>query len=148
LLRSTTASRMKTAALESEESRKRDSPGKTGIEAGPKPGTTPNVPSSNLRASHPPQGNAPWQQPVHNVPNYLVWSILSTILCCPPLGIVSIVYAVQVNQKVAAGDFAGAMASSRNAKTWAIIAAIGGVVGAVIWTLIYGLAFMSQLSSY
>ena len=38
------------------------------------------------------------------VPNNLVWAILSTLFCCLPAGIVSIVYAAQVNGKLAAGD--------------------------------------------
>jgi hypothetical protein len=54
------------------------------------------------------------------VPNYLVPAILTTLLCCLPFGIVSIVYAAQVNGKLAAGDRVGALQSSQqNAKTWA-----------------------------
>ena len=52
-------------------------------------------------------------------PNYLVWAILTTIFCCLPFGIVSIVYAAQVNAKWQAQDYEGAMNSSRNAKIWA-----------------------------
>ena len=54
-----------------------------------------------------------------HVPNHLVWAILATIFCCPPTGIVSIVYAVQVDRLVAAGSFAGARKASENAKSWA-----------------------------
>jgi Interferon-induced transmembrane protein len=53
------------------------------------------------------------------VPNYLVPAILTTLFCCLPFGIVSIVYAAQVNGKLAAGDRAGALQASQNAKTWA-----------------------------
>jgi hypothetical protein len=60
--------------------------------------------------------------------SYLVWAILSTLLCCLPLGIVSIVYAAQVDSKWAAGDFAGAEASSANAKKFAIISAVSCVI--------------------
>ena len=42
-----------------------------------------------------------------------------TIFCCLPLGIVSIVYAAQVNGKIASGDVEGAMRSSEQAKLWA-----------------------------
>ena len=34
------------------------------------------------------------------IPNYLVQAILVTIFCCLPFGIVSIVYAAQVNGKL------------------------------------------------
>ena len=52
------------------------------------------------------------------VPNYLVPAILATIFCCMPMGIVSIVYAAQVNSKLMAGDYAGAVDSSNKAKLW------------------------------
>lgn len=65
-------------------------------------------------------------------PNYLVWAILSTILCCVPAGIVSIVFATKVNSKWQAGDQAGALKASNNAKTWAIVAAVLGVIVGII----------------
>jgi predicted secreted protein len=61
-------------------------------------------------------------------PNYLVWAILTTLFCCLPLGIPSIVFAAQVNSKYANGDVAGAMASSEKAKKFAIWSAIAGVI--------------------
>jgi Interferon-induced transmembrane protein/zinc-ribbon domain len=56
------------------------------------------------------------------VPNYLTQSILVTLCCCLPLGIVAIVYSTQVNSKLAMGDVAGAVIASNNAKMWAWIA--------------------------
>lgn len=68
--------------------------------------------------------------------NYLVWAILSTLLCCLPFGIVSIVKAAEVNSKWAGGDVAGAHASAAAAKKWAIVsAAVTG--GALALYLIY-----------
>lgn len=52
------------------------------------------------------------------VPNYLVQAILCTIFCCLPFGIVGIVFAAQVNGKLAAGDYYGAVSCSRSARTW------------------------------
>ena len=40
--------------------------------------------------------------------NKLVWSILVTIFCCLPFGIVAIIKSAEVNSKWAAGDRAGA----------------------------------------
>jgi len=57
-------------------------------------------------------------QPVGSVPNYLVQSILLTLFCCLPLGIVAIVFAAQVNSKLAAGDYHGAIDSSNKARMW------------------------------
>jgi hypothetical protein len=50
--------------------------------------------------------------------NYLLSAILVTLLCCLPFGIVSIVYASQVDSKFNLGDYAGAQASSESAKSW------------------------------
>lgn len=66
--------------------------------------------------------------PPTNIPNYLVPAIISTICCCLPAGVVSIIYATQVNSKVAAGDMAGAMEASAKAKTWFIVAIVVGVI--------------------
>ena len=54
-----------------------------------------------------------------DIPNYLIPAILVTILCCIPTGIVSIVYAAQVNGKIQADDIDGAIRTSKAAKTWA-----------------------------
>jgi hypothetical protein len=45
-----------------------------------------------------------------------------TACCCLPFGIAAIVFAAQVNSKLAAGDVPGAMESSRKAKMWCWIA--------------------------
>ena len=62
------------------------------------------------------------------VPNFLVHSIVVTLCCCLPGGIVALVYAAQVNSKLAAGDVAGAQASSKSAKTWVIVSVVAGLV--------------------
>lgn len=67
--------------------------------------------------------------------NYLVWAILATIFCCLPLGIVSIVFAAQVNSKWQSGDYAGARLASKNARLWALIALIAGIVMAGIFSI-------------
>lgn len=71
------------------------------------------------------------------VPNNLVWSILTTLFCCLPAGIVSIVYAAQVNGKLAAGDIAGAQDSAAKAKKWAIWLAIAWAVLVVLYVLFF-----------
>jgi hypothetical protein len=69
------------------------------------------------------------------IPNYLVQSILVTLCCCVPAGIVAIVYAAQVNSKVAAGDFAGAQESSRLAKIWSWVGFGLGVLIGIIYAI-------------
>ncbi len=74
-------------------------------------------------------------------PNFLVWAIVSTILCgCTgffslPLGIASIVFSTQVNSKWAQGDVAGAQDASEKAKKFAMWCAIAGVVLIIISTI-------------
>jgi heme/copper-type cytochrome/quinol oxidase subunit 2 len=79
-----------------------------------------------------PPGQPPAASPP---PNYLVWAILSTVLCCLPLGIASIVFAAQVNGKWASGDYAGAQESSRKAKQFAIWSAIAGIVVGILYVI-------------
>jgi hypothetical protein len=71
-----------------------------------------------------------------NVPpmpeNYLVWAILTTVLCCLPLGIASIINATKVSSAYAAGDYAGAQKASKDAKKWATWSAISA---AIVWVI-------------
>lgn len=82
------------------------------------------------------------------IPNHLVWAILATLFCCLPGGIVSIVYAAQVNGKVAAGDLAGARDSSDKAKKWAMWSAIAGVIVAILYgVLVIAMGGIGALSN-
>ena len=65
-------------------------------------------------------------------PNYLVWSIITILLCTIP-GIVAIVYSTQVNSKWGTGDAAGAYDASKKAKMWALIGTILGAVFIAAW---------------
>lgn len=69
--------------------------------------------------------------------NYLVWAILTTVMCCVPFGIVSIVNSTKVDTLWAVGDHAGAIKASENAKKWAIITAITGAVVAVVNFIVF-----------
>ena len=70
------------------------------------------------------------------VPNYLIPAILS-LFCCWPLAIVAIIFAAQVNGKVAAGDIQGAMDSSKKAKLFSYIAIGLGLVGIICYVLFF-----------
>ncbi len=78
-------------------------------------------------------------------PNYLVWAILTTILCCLPFGIVSIIYSAQVNSKWTAGDYEGASQASKNAKIWALVAFIVGLASVIIWFVLMALGVIAGL---
>ena len=81
------------------------------------------------------------------VPNYLVPAILS-VFCCWPLAIVAIIFAAQVNGKVAAGDIQGAMDASKKAKLFSFLGiGIGGaliVIYIVFWVIIGGLSAINS----
>ena len=65
--------------------------------------------------------------------NWLVESILVTIFCCLPFGIVGIINAASVNTKYAAGDYAGAQEASASAGKWTKIGFFIGIAGVVIY---------------
>lgn len=77
--------------------------------------------------------------------NYLVFAILTTILCCLPTGIVSIVYAAKVNTLFADGKYDEANAASRNAKTWAIVSLVLGLVGIILYFTVLAAFFASAM---
>ena len=55
--------------------------------------------------------------------NYLALAIISTIFCCLPFGVVSIVYAAQVESLYLQGRYEEAVDKSNKAFKWAIASA-------------------------
>ena len=80
------------------------------------------------------------------VPDYLVFAILATVLCCLPAGIPGIVYAAQVNGKLQAGDIAGAQSASQNAKMWCWISFGLGLAFCVIYGLLMAAGIMRHMN--
>ena len=72
-----------------------------------------------------------------NVPNYLAQAILVTIFCCMPFGIPAIIFAAQVNSKLAYGDELGAREASRKAKTWCWVSFGVGLGIGLLWIVFY-----------
>lgn len=73
--------------------------------------------------------NSPNVKPASN----LVWAILTTLFCCLPFGIVSIVYSAKVDNLWSTGQYDASRDASKKAKTWAIVAAC--VAG--VWVIVY-----------
>jgi hypothetical protein len=71
-----------------------------------------------------------------DIPNYLTQAILLTLCCCPPIGIVAIVNAAQVNGYLATENYEAARHASDQAKRWSTI---GLVLGIVVWVFVIGL---------
>jgi hypothetical protein len=78
--------------------------------------------------------------------NNLVWGLLTTVFCCLPLGIVSIVFAAQVNGKWAMGDVAGAQESADKAKKFAIWSA-GVAIGIVLVYIVVAIGLLGLSNS-
>ena len=68
--------------------------------------------------------------------SYLVWSILVTVLCCLPLGIVAIVKSSQVDSRYNSGDYQGSLKASDEAKKLCIISAVSAAVISIIYFVI------------
>lgn len=64
--------------------------------------------------------------------NFLLWAILSTVMCCLPLGIVAIVYANKVDSLWYAEQYAEAEDALKKAKMWTYIAVGAGVLSNII----------------
>ena len=79
------------------------------------------------------------------VDNKMVKAVLTTLFCCLPFGVVSIIKSAEVNGKVASGDIDGAKISAAEADKWANIAMIIGLVVGVLYffgSILGVLAFM------
>ena len=72
--------------------------------------------------------------------NYLVWAILSTVLCCMPFGIVAILKASQVDTYWAQGNQAEAIEAANAAKKWTIVSAVSAAAVWLIYVLIVVIA--------
>ena len=79
------------------------------------------------------------------IPSHLALAIITTLLCCMPLGIVSIVYAAQVSSLVSSGKIEQARAASRSAKGWGIAALVVGLVAVIGYVLFYALVIAAAV---
>jgi GYF domain 2/Interferon-induced transmembrane protein len=90
-----------------------------------------SAPQSQVTRSYSPQ---PAMGPPINGGGILAFAIVVTVMCCLPLGIAGIVYAAQINSKLAVGDYLGAAESARQSKMWSWI---GFGIGAVLNLLLF-----------
>lgn len=68
--------------------------------------------------------------------SWLVESILVTIFCCLPFGIVGIVNASRVESRYYAGDIEGAMRASQEAGKWTKVAFWLGLVVVILYVIL------------
>ena len=79
--------------------------------------------------------------------NYLVESILITLFCCLPLGVVAIINASKVNSAYDAGNYAEAQKASEDAKKWMKYGLIGGIVAGVLYGALMALGMGGAILS-
>lgn len=79
------------------------------------------------------RGDAPVQEPPAQVNTWLIPSILVTLCCCLPLGVVSLVFASKANSCVGRQDLAGAQQAAAKAKMWFWIAFVCGLIANAFW---------------
>ena len=74
------------------------------------------------------------QKPINGT-TYLIFAIISTLLCCLPLGIVAIVYACKINSLQRNGDYAGAQNAAKKAKIFTIIGTVAALVVSIFYII-------------
>ncbi|MBQ8046536.1 MAG: CD225/dispanin family protein [Prevotella sp.] len=79
--------------------------------------------------------------------NYMVWAIITTICCCLPLGIYSIVLSSRVNGYYMAKRYDEAYAAAEEAKKWVIITAVVGFVMSFAYGILSYMTALGTLSS-
>lgn len=76
------------------------------------------------------------QKPVNWVP-YLILSIISTLCCCLPFGVVGIVFSAKINSAILAGNLEEAQNNAKMARIWIIVSfAIGFLTWLIYMVLI------------
>lgn len=78
---------------------------------------------------------------------WMAESILITIFCCLPFGIVGIVNAAKVSSLFAQGDFDGAQRASADAKKWTLIGMCVGLGVGILYFLLYAFAGIALLAA-
>lgn len=79
--------------------------------------------------------------------NWMTESILVTLFCCLPFGIVSIINASKVSSLYTQGNYAASLQASINAKKWTKISFFIGVAVIIMYLSIYGVTIFSILNN-
>lgn len=89
------------------------------------------------------------EQNLQKPDNNLVWAILSTVMCCLPLGIVAIIKASSVDELWNSGKYDEAYQAAADARKWSLIgagiAAVFIVIYVVVIVFAVGAAALSEL---
>ena len=98
----------------------------------------PNQPSIPEQPEYAPGSNYSKPQPTPPCPSsWLVQSILVTLFCCLPGGIIGIVYASKVNGLYYSGKYDEAVNAANTAKKWCIYSAIASIVFYILYFILF-----------
>lgn len=103
----------------------------------PEPPVMPEAPAAPAQPAYTPQTSTRFEadkQPVaiQEPPKaYLAWSIVMTLLCCLPAGVIAIIFSCQVNSKMRRGDVDGAFRASERAQLWIVLSFILGLIWSI-----------------
>lgn len=75
----------------------------------------------------------------------MLWAILCTVVCCLPLGIVSIISASKVDGLYMSGDYEGAQEAADKAMKYAKIGAISGLAVGVLYIIFVALGVAASV---
>ncbi|GAB3696559.1 CD225/dispanin family protein [Nocardiopsis oceani] len=88
------------------------------------------------------------QPPAEPPKNYLLFNILG-IFGCMVLGIIGLVFALQVNSKWQMGDYAGAESAANTAKILGIIGLVCFIINVTFWIIyIFGIMLAVGTATY
>jgi preprotein translocase subunit Sss1 len=76
------------------------------------------------------------EYPLKPPKTWMLESILVTLLCCMPIGIIGLIFAAQVRSKYYKGNLVGAHVASQIAQTCFIVSLICGIIG-IIGYIVY-----------
>ncbi len=95
-------------------------------------------------ASGPSAGSA--GAPAENIDTWLWQSIVATLLCCLPLGVVGIVFSAQAQSAMNVGNYEEARNKAGTARTMTLIAVGVGLAAILIWVLFFFVGVGGALS--
>lgn len=117
-------------------------------ETPPPPAATPS-PQTRSYSQTTPRSYSSSPRPIPNMANkpdnYLIWSILTTVLCCLPFGIAAIVYSTKVDSQWNLGNVEGAKEAAKQAKTFAWISFGAGIAFYMIYVFAFGIGMLQSL---
>ncbi len=83
--------------------------------------------------------------PPRKIENHLIKSIIATLCCCMPFGVVGIVYAAKVDALLRQGDYAAAEEAGQKAGLWSNLSIGVGLVVNVLTAVLTFLTFYNQM---